>query len=77
MTKPITLIATVLFLYGCTISQQVEQADISSDAEVCIIKNDAVREGFLPELEKVLREKKIKYVVTDMQYAKIRIVNGQ
>ena len=69
MNKSSILVVTVLFLSGCTISQHVEQADISSNAEVCIIKNDAVREGFLPELEKVLHEKGIKYVVTDSQYA--------
>jgi len=69
MNNPIMLIAIMLLISGCTISQHVEQAEISNDAEVCIIENDAVREGFLPELEKVLHEKGIRYVVTDRQYA--------
>jgi hypothetical protein len=69
MNKPILLIAMMLLFSGCSISQHVEQADISNDAEVCIIENDAVREGFLSEFEKVLREKGIKYVVTDRGYA--------
>ena len=63
------LIAMMLLISGCSISQHVEQADISNDAEVCIIENDKVREGFLPELEKVLRDKGIRYVVTDSMYA--------
>ncbi len=69
MKNPIMLVAIVLLISGCTISQHVEQAEISNDAEVCIIENDAVRKGFLPELEKVLHEKGIRYVVTDRQYA--------
>jgi hypothetical protein len=68
--KTIFLIATTaLFLFGCTITQQVEQANISNDAEICIIENDAVREGFLPELQNVLHEKGINHVVVDWNYA--------
>lgn len=69
MNKPITLVTVMLLISGCSISQRVEQADISSDAELCIIENDKVREGFLLELEKVLHEKGIRYVVTDRNYA--------
>jgi hypothetical protein len=69
MYKLIMLIAMMLLFSGCSISQHVEQADISNDAEVCIIENSKVREGFLFEFEKVLREKGIKYVVTDRGHA--------
>ena len=59
----------MLLVSGCSISQNVEQADISQDAEVCIIEDEAVRKGFLEEFEKVLHEKGIRYVVTDRAYA--------
>ena len=69
MKTNIILATTALFLSGCTITQQVEQANISSDAEICIIENDAVRKGFLPELQNVLHEKDINHVVVDRNYA--------
>jgi hypothetical protein len=51
-------------LSGCAISQNVEQAHIPNAAELCVIENDRVREGFLPELLGVLDEKGISYIVT-------------
>lgn len=61
-----TLLATV-FLASCAINQNVEPADISNDAVVCIVENPDVREGFLAELKKVLDEKHINYRVVDKQ----------
>jgi len=69
MNTNILLALTTFILSGCTISQHVEQANISNDAEICIIENDAVREGFLPELQNVLHEKGINHVVVDWNYA--------
>jgi hypothetical protein len=62
MKTRIFLAITAFILSSCTITQQVEQANISDDAEICIIENDAVREGFLPELQNVLHEKGINHV---------------
>jgi hypothetical protein len=44
MHKLIMLIAMMLLFSACSISQHVEQADISNDAEVCIIENSKVRD---------------------------------
>ena len=39
MKTNIFLALTALILSGCTITQNVEQANISNDAEICIIEN--------------------------------------
>lgn len=53
------VIATLLA--GCTITQKVNPASVASGAEVCIIENPAVREGFLPELQGALRDNGYRY----------------
>lgn len=60
------LLATT-FMASCAINQNVEPADISNDAVVCIVENPDVREGFLAELKKTLDEKKVNYRVVDKQ----------
>lgn len=67
--KFVLSIAALAFLSGCTITQEVERAELSNDAKVCIIENESVREGFLSELETVLHDKGIIYVVVDQSYA--------
>ena len=59
-----------LFLSGCSIKQNIEPAELTNDAQLCIIENKAVREGFLVELVKVLDEKGIRYIVVDRGYSK-------
>ena len=54
---------------GCTIHQHVEPAELSDDAELCIVENRAVREGFLLEFQRVLDEKGVRYKVVDQWYA--------
>jgi hypothetical protein len=47
-------IATISLLVACTITQQINPANVAPDAEVCIIENNDVREGFLAELQNSL-----------------------
>lgn len=54
-------IAMISLLVGCTITQQVNPANVASDAEVCIIENNDVREGFLTELQNSLRANGYRY----------------
>jgi len=65
----ITLISSMSVISGCAINQQVERAELSKDARVCIVENKDVRHGFLDELERVLQDKGIDYIVTDRSYA--------
>jgi hypothetical protein len=64
MKKIVFMLIAGAFLSSCAISQNVEQAHIPNAAKLCVIENDRVREGFLPELLGVLDEKGIGYVVT-------------
>jgi len=70
MKKIVFLSIAGAFLGGCAISQNVDQAHIPNAAKLCVIENDRVREGFLPELLGVLDEKGISYVVTDKHVAR-------
>jgi hypothetical protein len=70
MKKIVFLSIAGAFLGGCAISQNVDQAHIPNAAKLCVIENDRVREGFLPELLGVLDEKGINYVVTDKHVAR-------
>jgi hypothetical protein len=69
MNRRLALVIMAMVLSGCAIKQQVERAELSSDAMLCVIENKEVREGFLPELQKVLQEKGIKHSVVDAGYA--------
>lgn len=62
--------AVAIALSGCAIKQQVERAELSDDAMLCVIENKEVREGFLPELQSVLHEKGVKHSVVDAGYAR-------
>ena len=64
MKKIVFMLIAGAFLSSCAISQNVDQAHIPNAAKLCVIEDDRVREGFLPELLGVLDEKGISYVVT-------------
>ncbi|AZQ12225.1 Sbal_3080 family lipoprotein [Shewanella khirikhana] len=63
MKKIIALALFASLLGGCSIKQHVDPANINQQATVCVLENPDVREGFLQEVEKVLREKQINYQV--------------
>ena len=63
-------LAMILAIAGCSIKQQIEPAEVPSEAQVCIVENTDVREGFLKELTKVLDEKQVNYKVTDLEMAR-------
>ncbi|MCL1068418.1 Sbal_3080 family lipoprotein [Shewanella olleyana] len=68
-------ISTALFvglLSACTIKQDVNPVEMNNTAEVCIVENRSVREGFLAEMEKVFTDKQINYRVVDS----LTIANG-
>lgn len=58
-----------ILLSACTIKQTIEPANVASDETICIIEDPDVREGFLNELTKVLREKQVRYTVMDKHAA--------
>ncbi|VUD46617.1 hypothetical protein TDB9533_00859 [Thalassocella blandensis] len=61
-TKLLIILSTIIFS-GCTIKQVVDPVDMSSTAELCIVENSAVKEGFLRELRATLTEKGIKHKI--------------
>lgn len=48
-------------LGACTITQEVKPATVAADAEVCVIENEDVREGFLTELQESLSANGYRY----------------
>ena len=66
MFKKVFLIAASLsILSACTITQEVEPAELEQNVNVCIIENPEVREGFLEELTSVLAAKNISHMVVN------------
>lgn len=66
MFKKVFLIAASLsVLSACTITQEIEPAELEQDVNVCIIENPKVREGFLEELTSVLTAKGISHTVVN------------
>lgn len=56
-----------LFLSSCSIKQTVEPAELEREAQVCVVKNSAVRASFLDALENILLEKDISYKLVDKE----------
>ncbi len=54
-------LSVLLLLSACSITQTVEPAEIDPAAELCVIKNSEVRDGFIQEFHSVLTEKGIKF----------------
>ena len=63
MIKILLTITISFIVSACSISQTVEQANLPDKAELCIVKNPKVREGFLKEFEASLKRKNIPYRV--------------
>ncbi|GAB3108779.1 hypothetical protein G8770_23355 [Aestuariicella hydrocarbonica] len=63
MFKQVTVITLMMLLSACSITQNIEPAEISKGSELCIIENPDVREGFLKEYQSVLSSKAISYRV--------------
>ena len=59
MLKKVSAITSIIFLSACSITQNIEPAQISKGSELCIIENTDVREGFLKEYQSVLSSKGI------------------
>jgi hypothetical protein len=59
MFKALALLAAVLLVSSCSITQNVEPAQIAAGGELCIIENSAVREGFIVEFTAELTRKGI------------------
>jgi hypothetical protein len=58
MTRPwIPIALASLVLAGCAITQEVEPMAPTSAAEICIVEDPAVREGFLRELRATLESR--------------------
>lgn len=63
MQKIFLVMAVVVGLAACTITQNVESAKLSQGSQLCIIENSKVKAGFLKEYQAVLDDKKIPYQV--------------
>lgn len=59
MFKKSVVFTLVALLSACSITQDIEPAELSRGAELCIIENTDVREGFLKEYQAVLSSKSI------------------
>jgi hypothetical protein len=70
MRTIITALLIAASLAGCASKQEIEPAEIPQGSQVCIAENPDVRAGFLVELKKVLDEKSIDYIVTDIDSAR-------
>ena len=64
--KKLWLLCCVILLPACTITQNIEPAEITKNAEICIIENPAVRAGFLKEYLSVLSSKRIAYKMVNV-----------
>jgi hypothetical protein len=57
LTPLVSLLAlAVMLLAGCTIKQHVKAIESPANDEVCIVENPKVREGFLVEYQRTLKE---------------------
>lgn len=52
-----------ILISACSITQNIEPAEITKGSELCIIENPDVREGFLKEFKSVLSSKGIAHRV--------------
>ncbi len=59
MIKNASVLVSVALLSACSITQNVEPAEIAKGGELCIIENPDVRKGFLAEYQSVLESKGI------------------
>lgn len=65
MFKKMSILTALLFLSACSITQNIEPAEISRGSALCIIENPKVREGFLKEYMSVLESKGIPFIVVN------------
>ncbi len=63
MFKQLSVLAAATLLSACSITQNVEPAQITKGSELCIIENTEVREGFLKEFRSSLSSKGIPHRV--------------
>ncbi|WP_299981874.1 Sbal_3080 family lipoprotein [uncultured Pseudoteredinibacter sp.] len=63
MLRKLSLLACMGLVSACSITQNIEPAEISQGAELCIIENPDVREGFLKEYKSVLSSRGIPFKV--------------
>jgi hypothetical protein len=59
MFKKFSATISIMLISACSITQNIEPAEISKGSELCIIENPDVREGFLKEYQSVLSSKGI------------------
>jgi len=63
MLKKLSVIGAAILVGACSITQNIEPAQISRGSELCIIENPDVREGFLKEFKSTLSSKGIAHRV--------------
>lgn len=63
MFKKISILGAALLVSACSITQNIEPAQMSKGSELCIIENSDVREGFLKEFKSSLASKGIAHRV--------------
>lgn len=63
MLNKISMLVAVMLISACSITQNIEPAEITKGSELCIIENPAVRPGFLKEYRSVLTNKAIPHKV--------------
>ena len=61
--KAISVLLLAVFITGCSIQQKVEPVNLTKKAELCIIENPKVRDGFLQEFRRVLAARQINHLV--------------
>lgn len=59
MFKKISTLALIVLSSACSITQDIEPAEMPKGSELCIIENAEVREGFLKEFQAALSNKGI------------------
>jgi hypothetical protein len=55
--KIAALVATVLAISGCAITQEVRPVQVMDASEICIVRNEKVRESFLEAYQRALERK--------------------
>ncbi|MES9881147.1 MAG: Sbal_3080 family lipoprotein [Sedimenticola sp.] len=63
--KMLVMSCAILVASGCSITQNVEPAQLEKQTRLCIIENKDVREGFVREFQAVLSSKGIKHTLVD------------
>lgn len=69
MKKIIILIMATVVLSACSIKQTIEPAELNNQANVCIVNNPKVKDGFLASIQESLEIKGIDFKVVERDFS--------